>query len=327
MATAFFLLVMAGAGYWVYSEALGGGTHVQVPDITDVPITEAAFLLAEQGLELGKQTQVPHPTAPIYTVISQRPEPGRVVRAGRKVYPTVSMGADFQTAPDLRRIHLEDARKTLQSSRFSIASIARIPSDLPRDTVLAQDPGPGRSIPAGGSVNLLVSGGQGEASSFMPDLRGMKVEDAENAMKPYGVQVIRQEMESPDAAEGVVLNQEPAGDTMIYEGQVVTLFVKAATKEEEQTFETEVRHVMAYDWYDREVRVDVVDNNGVRSTLWRKAPAIDANARATYIAGAAIRLTVPYTNEAMVEIFVDGQREKQYYLKNGRPPQDPVSEN
>ncbi len=329
MATAFFVLVMAGAGYYVYSEALSGGQHVTVPDITDMPITEAALLLAEQGLEMGKQTQVPHATAPMYQVITQRPEAGRVVRAGRKVYPTVSLGADFQTAPDLRRINLEEARKTLSSSRFTLASVARIPSEMPRDTVLGQDPGPGRSIPAGGNVHLLVSAGHGEANNFMPDIRGMKIADMEKVMAPYGVQLIKQESDLPDAQEGVVLDQEPAPDTMIYQGQVVTYFVKSASGEGEEgmTFETEVRHVMSYDWYDRDVRVDIVDHAGGRTTLWRKAPAFDANAQATYVSGSAIRLTVPYTKEAMVEVYVDGRMEKSYYLRNGRPPTDPISEN
>ena len=328
VATAFFVLVMAGAGYWVYAEALSGGQLVQVPDITDTPITEAAFLLAEQGLEMGKQTQVSHPTAAIYQVIAQRPEAGRVVRAGRKVYPTVSMGADFQTTPDLRRLHLEEARKTLQSSRFELASVARIPSDMPRDTVLAQDPSPGRNIPSGGSVNLLVSAGRGEQTNFMPDIRGMKVEEMERTMASYGVQLVRNEMDLPDAQEGVVLDQEPAPDSLIYAGQSVTYFVKATAKEEEQkNYETEVRHVMPYDWFDRQVRVDMVDQAGARSTLWSKAPLFDNDARATYVKGAAIRLTVPYVNECMVEVYVDGQVAKSYYLKNGRPPADPVSEN
>ena len=320
---------MAGAGYWVYSEALSGGEHVTVPDITGVPITEAALMLAEQGLEMGKQAQVPHATAPVYQVITQRPEPGRVVRSGRKVYPTVSMGADFQTAPDLRRISLEDARKTLTSSRFTIATVARIPSEMPRDTVLAQDPGPGRGIPSGGAVHLLVSGGHGEAGNFMPDIRGMKIEDMEKMMAPYGVQLIKQESDQSEAEEGVVLDQEPAPDTMIYQGQAVTYFVKSSATEGEEgkAFETEVRHVMPYDWFDRDVRVDMVDEAGVRSTLWRKAPAYDANAQATYVSGAAIRLSVPYTNEALVEIYTDGKLEKSYYLKNGRPPSDPISEN
>lgn len=317
---------MAGAGYWVYSEALSGGQLVQVPNVTDLPITEAAFLLAEQGLEMGKQTQVSHPTAAIYQVVAQRPEAGRVVRAGRKVYPTVSMGADFQTTPDLRRLHLDEARKTLQSSRFELASVARVPNDLPRDTVLGQDPGPGRNIPSGGSVNLLVSAGRGEQTNFMPDIRGLKVEDLERTMASYAVQLVRNEMDLPDAQDGIVLDQEPAPDTLIYAGQTVNYFVKAAPAEEEQkNFETEVRHVMAYDWYDRLVRVDMVDEKGARSTLWSKAPLFDNEARATYVKGAAIRLTVPYVNECMVQVFVDGQVEQSYYLKNGRPPADPAA--
>ncbi len=143
VATVFFLLVMAGAGYYVFMEALDGGQHVTVPNVVGLPITEASFLLAERGLELGKQEQVTHPTVPKYHVIAQRPDAGRVVRTGRKVYPVVSMGTPFLTAPSYVKKALNDARQEITESRFRVGTVARIPHKSPRDTIIAQDPPPG----------------------------------------------------------------------------------------------------------------------------------------------------------------------------------------
>ncbi|MBI1318215.1 MAG: PASTA domain-containing protein [Candidatus Hydrogenedens sp.] len=322
VATAFFVLVMAAAGYFVYTEALSGGQHVEVPDIISVPITEAAFLLAERGLDMGPQTQVSHATVPAYHIIAQRPEPGRVVRAGRKVYPTVSMGADFKAAPDVVRSSLEDAQKTLTAERFRIASVARIPNDRPRDTVLAQDPEPGRSMPNQGEIHLLVSAGRDEFSDFMPDLRGMSVEDALKTMAPFGVTMTAREVDLPDGRAGVVLDQDPPPDTMVYRGQIVTYFIKAGAAEEEteQEYQAEVRHEMPYDYYDRAVRIDVVDYKGERSRLWEKPALFDDQAKATYVAGSVIRLPVSYVKEAMIEVYIDDRLTQSYFVREGQAP-------
>jgi len=322
VATAFFVLVMAGAGYFVYTEALSGGQHVEVPDIVDVPITEAAFLLAERGLDMGPQTQVSHPTVPAYHVISQRPESGRVVRSGRKVYPTVSMGADFKVAPDVTKMLLEDAQKALGAERFQVASVSRIPNDRPRDTVLAQDPEPGRNMPSQGDINLLVSAGREEFSDFMPDLRGMTVEDALKAMAPFGITMTAREVDLPDARPNEVLDQDPPPETMIYRGQIVTYVIKSGGTEgeEEESFQAEIRHEMPYDYFDRAVRIDVVDHTGARSRLWEKAARFDDEAKATYIAGSFILLPFTYTKEAMIEVYVDDRLTQSYFVSGGSAP-------
>ena len=325
VATAFFILVMAVAGYVVYNEALAGGRHVEVPDIVDVPITEATLLLAERGLELGDQTPVSHPTVPAYHVISQRPESGRVVRSGRKVYPTVSLGADVKSAPEVVQMYLEDAQKTISGERFRVGSVARVPSERPRDWVLAQDPEPGRNMQTQGEINLLVSAGQEERSSFMPDLRGMTIEDALQEAAPLGLTMISREVDLPDARPGIVLDQDPPPDTRIYEGQKITYYVKTGEVEPEeepepQSYFADFRHEMPYDFYDREVRVDVVDETGGRSTLFTKPAAFDAQSRASQVAGSELRIQLSYSKEAMVEIYVDGRNVVSYYLRDGQNP-------
>ena len=94
IAMVIFVLVMAGAGYYVFNYALSTGTPVTVPDIVDLPINEASLILAERGLDLGKQARVPHATVPKDHVIAQRPEAGRVVR--EQARPVVVLDAALQ---------------------------------------------------------------------------------------------------------------------------------------------------------------------------------------------------------------------------------------
>ena len=322
IAMVIFVLVMAGAGYYVFNYALSTGTPVTVPDIIDIPINEASLILAERGLDMGKQARVPHSTIPKDHVIAQRPEAGRVVREGRKVYPTVSLGADVLTAPNLVKLRLDEAKRTITESRFRLLSVARVPNDAPRDTVLAQDPSPGQGIENQGNISLLVSGGSETSTNFMPDVRGMNVQDMLRVLAPLRLTLVPREVEIEGAKPDTVLNQDPAPDTLVYPGQVVTYEVKASGDEplpSNQASST-IRHVMPYDWFDKDVRVDQVDPDGTRKTVWKKGIEDSDNARRTYVAGSALRISISYISEASVEIFVDGRLVESYQVKEGQDP-------
>lgn len=322
LALAVFILVMAGAGYYTYNFALKGGGHVTVPNIVDRPVTEAALLLTERNLELGRQVQAAHPTIPEYYVIAQRPAAGRIAREGRRINVVVSRGQDYLRAPDLAGKPLDDARREILAARFRVGSLARVPADLPRDVVISQDPPVGGELPDQGEIHLLVSAGSDRPSALMPDLRGLPISEIEKALENFDVSLVPNEVDIPGAAPDVVLAQTPAPDTLIYQNQIITYdFVPSETEEKTDTrYEATVRHQMFYDWYGREVRVDVVDRMGNRQTVWSKMPEFDDNAQKTYVTGTAIRVPVIYISEANVEVYIDGGLEASYLLKDGNPP-------
>lgn len=314
---------MAASGYLVFMEVLDGGEYVTVPNIADLPITEASARLAEVGLEVGKQLQVPHDLVPKYHVITQRPTAGKVVRVGRKVIPTVSLGTDSEIAPDVVRKSRAEAEREIKKARFRVGAVARIPDTSPRDTVLAQDPSPGRNVPRDTAIGLLISAGSGIEGNYMPNIQDKPVSEIRNILAPFGVRLVPNVVELPDAKPDIVLNQSPAPDTLVQPGQIVTYDVKPsglATLPTDQ-YQAEVLHEMLYDYYDKEVRVDVVDMDGNRETKGLYAPSFDEVSKQTRVAGSTIRIVVPYIGEASVEIYVDGTLEKAYTLKNGAPPE------
>lgn len=322
VAAVFCLAVMAGAGYYVFSEGLAGGQHVTVPNLVSQSITDATLRLGELGLDMGKQTLVPHATVPKYHVIAQRPAAGRVVRTGRKVYPIVSMGTNYLSAPNYLQKSLESAQREITQSQFRLGTVARIPNAAPRDAVLAQDPPPDQPIPNEGTIHLLVSAGQDKSSAFMPTIRGLAVAEALRVLAPYGVTMVPNVVDTAGAALDVVLDQRPQPDTLIYEGQVVTYDVKTSGDVvlPESRFAGEVSHLVPYDWYDRDVRVEMVDYQGNREVRFTKPPLMDDAARATYVAGSRIRVPVSYVGEATVEVIMDGSVVAAYQLKAGADP-------
>jgi len=323
LALAVFLLAMAGAGYYVYAFALEGNQYIRVPQLVNLPLTEAAALLAEQGLDLGRQTSIAHPSVPKFHVVSQRPEADRIVRSGRRVDVVVSMGKDYLKVPDVRGMFLDEARQIIAQSRFRVGTLARVASDAARDMILAQDPPPGETRDAQGEINLLLSAGAASATGVMPDLRGMKISDIPAVMAPYGAILVGNPVDVPGVPTDIVLDQNPIPDALIYPNQVVTYDYKPSgmTSGPSEHYETVVRHEIPVDWYDKSVRVDVIDAAGERTSVWSREPSFTDADRATYVAGTAIRIPVNYLRETTVEIYLNNTLHAAYRLKDGNPPE------
>jgi serine/threonine-protein kinase len=325
-AAVIFLLVVAASGYYVYSEALEGGDAVTVPNIVELPITDASSILAELGLEMGKQLQVPHDVVPKYHIISQRPQAGEVVRTGRRVIPTVSLGADSEVAPNLLRKSRKEAEHDIKLARFRLGNVSRMPDNAPRDTVLAQDPPPNEYVPQQSAISLLVSAGNARQGAFMPDIQDRPVTELARMLAPFQVYLIPNRVDIANAATDVVLSQDPAPDTLVQPGQVVTYDVKPSGNITlpSDAHDAEVRHQMMEDFFGNEVRIDVVDRLGNRDTKQTYSPSFDETAKQTRVAGSTLKIRVPYVGEATVEVYVDGRLAASYFVKEGG---DPVTEN
>ena len=318
---------MAASAYYVYTVTLEAGEPVQVPAIVNLPLEEAIIRLGEQGLELGKQEPASHDTLPKYHIISQRPAPGRVVRTGRKVYITYSMGKDYLTAQDVTNRYLDSAREILEGAAVRLGTVSRVPDSKPRNMVLAQDPPPGADIEKDGTIHLLVSDGDGVYQNYMPDLRGKPVSEIAAIMAPYNVILVPEEVDMAGAREDVVLDQNPQPDNLIVDGQRVTYKVKSSVQELELEQiaapvprSTSIRHEMRYDWYDRNVRIEQVDRFGVRKVLESLPAATDDRSRTTRVVGSSLSIPVHYTESCTINIYVDDVAAASYTVKDGEAP-------
>ena len=214
LATLFFIAVMAGAGYYVFSKTVASGELVRVPSIVNMPFSEAHYLLKERGLEAGKPIPMFSDEIDEHCVIAQRPAANTVVRAGRTVIPTVSVGPDKAKVPDLLRKPLEEARAAIVQTGFTTGSTARMHHQTPRDTVIAQDPRPGATAQHHTEIHVLVSDG----TFRMPDIVGRPLDEVKRLLAALPVRAVPVLVDAPDKPRDVVLTQEPAADAVIREG-------------------------------------------------------------------------------------------------------------
>ena len=115
-----------------------------------------------------------------------------------------------------------------------------------------------------------------------------------------------------------MLNQDPQPATLITEGQTVTYEVKLSKEQEFQ--KGVVQHKMAIDFYDKEVRVDRIDNFGNRQVIKSYPPAFDEQSRASRVIGGTLAISVTYVKNCTVEIYVDNNIIAAYSLRNGEEP-------
>ncbi|HEO70205.1 MAG TPA: PASTA domain-containing protein [Candidatus Hydrogenedentes bacterium] len=321
-ATVFFVVVMAGAGYYVFNQVLEGGEYVRVPDITGQDVTNASYLLAEQGLEMGKIEEMPDEGIPKGRVVAQRPAAGKVVRSGRKIYPTVSSGSQTVPAPNFLRRALRDACEELDQSQFRLGTVARIPHTAPRGTIIAQDPAPPMTMPAGGAISFLVSDSPERLTYLMPDIVDKPVDEVLRTLSPMGVLPVPKRVDEPGARLDTVLDQDPAPGTLIHEGDTVFYFVRPSGEVAlpDARRRVEVTYTVPPWPGPCEVRIDTIDRNGVRQTVFPQVSDYVNGAPPMLVTGQSITLPIWFVGKMTVEVLLDGNRVRTYlYEGDGEP--------
>ncbi len=228
------LLLIAAALLVTSFIVRSNATTVTMPEVTGMDVRDAHAALVRLGL-------VPEPVAiaseeAVGTVISSGASSGQRVRAGQ----TVRLGYAFPTGqtrpvsvPILTgRTWPDEAARILAASGLTLGDVARIHSDVPAGTVLAQGEPSGTTVPENTQVDILISAGAAAPSVSLPELTGRELTEALVLIAAAGIPTDRVELvEQPaDPAQrpGTVLEQDPPPDfpvVLVAEGTLVTLSV------------------------------------------------------------------------------------------------------
>jgi serine/threonine-protein kinase len=133
----------------------------------------------------------------------------------------VSSGPADVTVPSVIGLSFDQASASLQNQGFAVARTF-VDSDQAKGTVVDQSPS--GSAPPGSTINLSVS--RGPQMSTVPDVTSQDEQSASSALQSAGfkVQVQRQDVNDP-GLDGIVLNQNPTGNTRAAQGSTVTIVV------------------------------------------------------------------------------------------------------
>lgn len=197
---------------------------IDTPAVVGLDQREAAVILAQQGLTVGKVTPQFQPPGdgakPFGQVISQSPGELISTRRGGTVALVVSAGTEQTVVPDgLIGLARDEVASRLDQAKLTLGEDSGRDGNFPAGTVLAMEPPPGTQLDVEAPVRLTV------ATGFIdvPDARGKSRGDAEDLLQKAGFDV-GFKLQDDTGEPGRVLSQSPV-NRRAERGSQVTIIV------------------------------------------------------------------------------------------------------
>jgi serine/threonine-protein kinase len=181
------IAIIAAVIYWIFTlqpPRIGDDLVISVPDVVGQTYEDGQGTLEDNGL-VATEEQVTSDTVAAGLILRTEPAAGTNVQRGTTVEVTVSAGKPKLDIPDVSRQTIEQATTTLTDAGFKVGSITPSGSpDIPKDSVISTDPGPGdNKAVAGDTINLIVSNG----ILNVPDITGKPLAEASSIISQLGL--------------------------------------------------------------------------------------------------------------------------------------------
>ncbi len=227
------MLVIGGITFGI---AVRGQPETLVPNLQGKDVLDALTDLQSKELYPDVQAQFSSDTEK-GVVLSQRPAPGTLVKAGKRVTLRVSRGPVIDKVENYVGMNLDDVKVHLQTLFASHTPnlIIKTPiiyqhkPGVPAGRVLAQSPAPNTKISGLTYLELVVSQEQGAVSTItVGDYVGKSFQEAVQELErdsiPFAFSV---KASARGSDPGTVVSQVPARGSQAEYGQVVQLVMSA----------------------------------------------------------------------------------------------------
>lgn len=139
----------------------GRAKTIEVPDVSKFTSTKAVSVLVNKKLHGVVKDSTFSEDIPKGSVISQKPEPGTMMKPDGTVYMIISRGSKIVKVPNLVGMDVQAAWVRLKSMslRFTIAD-SIYSATYPRNSVVQISPGVGENVERNSKIKLYISKGQ-----------------------------------------------------------------------------------------------------------------------------------------------------------------------
>ncbi len=203
---------------------VGSKPMVDVPNVVGMNVDEASRTLESVGLkmEIKEEQYITTEGQQANKVIQQDPEWGIRISKGSAVSVVVTRELRI---PSLVGMSYKDAVSKLKELKLDVGNVKKTPTkdEAKVDVVLKQSPASGTLTTPGTAVDLEI--GALLKKVTVPNVKGMTVADAENAIAAKNLKVNKVEQQSTSVPIGKVIDQDPPSGTTVYEEDTVTIYV------------------------------------------------------------------------------------------------------
>jgi len=222
----FASLVMGGGvllllvNFLVLPSLVHSNKVVTMPDVRGMTVTGAETQLRSLSLDVNVSRQRAHPSIPEGMILDQMQ-----VRGGRTVRVVTSSGPPEGALPDLTGLSQRQAEITLQRENFRLGRVLKVRRHGVTEPVVAyQNPVAGTDLFKGAIVDLVVAQPAAAELLRMPDLRGMLLYQARQAISDAGFILGPVSYERTSrSAPNMVLSQHPPAGERISKGERLEL--------------------------------------------------------------------------------------------------------
>jgi eukaryotic-like serine/threonine-protein kinase len=270
------VFLMGLVGLAIFTVSLEGPEKTLVPELRQLELADA--LLQLQDKELYGRIQLKFSAEPGQKgkVIDQRPAPGTVVKAGKRISLVVSKGSIMDKIENFVGRRLDEVSAQIRSAFSGQNPLLRIREPVmyvfnaaPAGTILQQKPKPGSDLSQPSLLELVVSRGPEPEKLKLPKVIGLDPFEAVNQLAKFNAAFVFQPAEAAKGQQpGRISAQNPAENSEVFPGSRIELKFSFPLKAPEGRYFGLFEYSLPDYAIPVDLRVDVFAPNGERSQLF-----------------------------------------------------------
>lgn len=222
-AAAAVLLLVIGLGL-VASGAFS--STKQVPDLSDLTVSEAKKLAEKEGFKLKEGAEVYSADIAEGRICQQDPKEGTEAKKGSTITVNVSKGSKEGMVPNVIGKDIDDLEKFLKEYGYSVGTVKEITDTAPYGVILEQTPSAGSSLDKDSKIDVVISDGKGKEKGVVPSITGLTLSEAKKAIRAAGFTIGGIKYEESNAyGKGYVMWQQYAANTQLDKGTSIDIEV------------------------------------------------------------------------------------------------------
>lgn len=209
--TILFMVVAYNGAIWLWNRT--SPREVSIPQLVGFKQDEALAVLKSANLQPEVAAEKYDEKTPEGSVLAADPAPGRLVKAGRVVRLTLSLGSRWAKVPDVQQMSVDRARALIRAAKLAVGrESAKYHGKIPIGYVITQQPAPNTRLPRNSEIALIVSRGPqpqegAEEGTTLPTTNGKRSYDVEFVIPP-----------GPSLQEVRIVVTDQSGEHEVYRG-------------------------------------------------------------------------------------------------------------
>lgn len=224
-----------------------------VPNFTNMTVAEATSAAQKAGLKIADEIEYSlSDTVAENCVISQDPEPSKVVKKNTEIKLIVSIGSsggDIAT-PNVVNKTFDEAIQAILEAGLNYTVVEEDSATIAAGLIIRQTPLAGTKLNKDDIVNLHVSKGNGANATAtpsgervsVPSVIGLGREQAEATLKANGLEIGNVTRKASSSPEGTVISQSPELGKTALKGSFVSVVISRGPDENTTETQTETQN-------------------------------------------------------------------------------------